>query len=365
MLIPIVWGRAFVGEIDEVDGACVATLASHFMGLPVHAHGSFVVFPATSQGPSRTISLPLQRDSHRLGYLRRWGAPGLMFVMVSTMSISSAAPFGSAMAVGVVVPLLLAGLYLRCLRRTAPDRRGVLRAYGVSTGIPADPGRLGSLRERIEADVRRTLDERYGQADRDYREAAEPRSWAAVALDPAVTDLGLVARALTLTRLEASRADRSERQALDETHAELWRKLRRLDPSIVAVGSARRSSPYLVFVILGCLYFALGPLMFIMMRVADQREAARPRPPKPTTLAAPTPGGRRPTWNETIPPGTHVEVFVWGAWVAAEVVDASGAGVDVRLGGSGDFRNVPRSKVSIPPPAGADSLVADAGATIE
>ncbi len=286
------WGRLHYGAIDEFDGAYVATLFSHFQGMPFMPQGTYVVFPRKPGVPLQTVRVASDARSENLGWARAWGLVAVGAVAVGgVIAIFTAGSGLVDVALPTAVPLLALAAYLWLLRGTRAARRGLLRAYFVSTGLPADPARLvdgRDLAKRLCATLERRCEE---VAPEDYRQGSKAgRPWSEIALDPKTTDLRLLAEALTLARVEGALAadDRRDPSASEALHDALWKRLRERGPSIVTTRASETSMRAIggaVFAFLVVLLLSFGHLMHLGRLAAEARRSSEPRSVAPGATA--------------------------------------------------------------------------------
>ena len=170
-------GRSYYGAVDEVDGACVATQFTFFNGVPILPLDTYVLFRQERGAARRVLRIPRDRRSLALGYARPWSA---LLLLATTMGVFLALvtrEIGGGVGLAVsALPLASLAFFFWSLGGTKAERRGQIRAYFVATGIPADPARLGGLRDKIATDLRAVLIERCTSAVReDYRDVAAAR----------------------------------------------------------------------------------------------------------------------------------------------------------------------------------------------
>lgn len=146
---------------------------------------------------------------------------------------------GQVLALGAVQ--LLGALVLggTCWRSGRPrqEERAQRLAYADSLGDAAalqarDPDEATALKLQLRHRLRERARALPGWA---YRGGPDAEGeWQALALDPRVEDLPFLKAALTLTRLEERRQRGVKRARLRAVHQAIWRRLRALDPSMLA-----------------------------------------------------------------------------------------------------------------------------------
>ena len=116
------------------------------------------------------------------------------------------------------------------LGRLSRDEKAIRLVYQDHVGFCVDPAALGSPeRERLRARLLEKVVPLMPVSAPNYRTAAARSDWLERLEDPSVEDPQFLSAGMTLARVEASLAARTQRARLMKAHGAAWEKLKRIN----------------------------------------------------------------------------------------------------------------------------------------
>ena len=239
----IVYGTRFYGKVRACGQSYLATQFFHLYYVPLIPIGTQLILEQNANGTYKGMKTAFSVRSMLAAYLRVWGPIACILAVCFAMSaLDGVGDDGLAMAVvgvftAVVVLALLVGTILgwAVVGKLSADEKRKRGVYALHMGYHVDPADLGEARQAFRDGLLSTISERArGMAAMGYRMNADPAVvWPHVALDPTHNDEALITAAFTLSRLDASLSEGTQKFQMEQVHDQLWQRI------------ARTNAPYL------------------------------------------------------------------------------------------------------------------------
>lgn len=233
----IFYGTHVYGRIKEAGCSCLATEFVHVYFVPVWPLGTYLILEESGDN-IRSIATDLNVKSILVVYLRIWGPVAVLFSAAIGLGLTGMVGVilrdGFIAAALCIITFVVAHVLLMAtilgwavIGRLSGDEKKQHAVYARHIGFSVDPADMGDARHSLRTLLAGKIDERLrGIVAMGYRVNADPTVvWPYVALDPSHNDEALLTAAFTLARLDASLAEGSYREWMEQVHGRLWQRI--------------------------------------------------------------------------------------------------------------------------------------------